>query len=83
MPHGDQGVQSKHFNTWSSAGRQHQQPRAAQQNPPIQWSAITEKCVIQYPELRGPDHGPTFDFEMDSKPVCFFDKLFTNKLWDL
>ena len=39
--------------------------------------------VVQYPEFRGPEHGPTFDFEVDSLPVVNFDALFTNVLWDL
>ena len=31
----------------------------------------------------GPEHGPTLDFPVDSDPVTFFDKLFTNELWEL
>ena len=64
-------------------GRRRQQQRAAQQNPPIEWSATNERFVVQYPEFRGPEHGQTFDFEVDSLPVVFFDALLTNELWDL
>ena len=38
---------------------------------------------MQYPEFAGPEHGPTFHFPVDSDPVIFFDKRFTNELWEL
>ena len=66
-----------------SAGRCRQRQTAAVQDPPVQWRAINERFVIQYPEFRGPEHGPTFDFEVDCEPIVFFDEFFTNELWDL
>ena len=45
--------------------------------------AHNERYEVQYPEFAGPEHGPTFDFPFDSDPVIFFDKLFTNELWEL
>ena len=65
------------------APRQRQRSLPLQQNQQTEWRPINERYEVQYPEFTGPEHGPTFDFPLDSDPVIFFDKLFTNELWEL
>ena len=65
------------------ARTQRQRSLPVQQDPQTEWRPINERYEVQYPEFAGPEHGPTFDFPVDSDPVIFFDKLFTNELWEL
>ena len=73
------GTSSQQF----SARKQRQRVLPAQNNKETQWRPINERYEVQYPQFAGPEHGPTFDFEVDSDPAVFFDKLFTNELWEL
>ena len=68
---------------WLPAPRQRQQSFPLQQDQQTEWRPINERYEVQYPEFTGPEDGPTFDFPLDSDPVIFFDKLFTNELWEL
>ena len=65
------------------ARRQRQQSLPVQQDPQTEWRPINERYEVQYPEFAGPEHGPTFHFLVDSHPVIFFDKRFTNERWEL
>ena len=65
------------------AQRQRQLSLPIQQDQQTEWRPINERYEVQYPEFAGPEHGPTFDFPVNSDPVIFFDKLFTNELWEL
>ena len=51
--------------------------------PEINWGDLDEVAVVDYLEFLGPKHGPVKVFPLDSEPVVFFDKLFTDELWDL
>ena len=68
---------------WLSAQRQRQRSLPVQQDQQTEWRRINQMYEVQYPEFAGPEHGPTFDFPVDSDSVISFDKLFTNELWEL
>lgn len=59
--------------------------RAQRRNraPEINWGELDEVTNVDYPEFLGLEHGPVENFAVDSDPVVFFDKIFTDELWDL
>lgn len=57
--------------------------RTPQTVPEINWGELDEVVNVAYPEFSGPENGPVHNFDVDSEPVVFFDRLFTDELWDL
>lgn len=57
--------------------------RTPQTVPEINWGELDEVVNVAYPGFSGPENGPVHNFDVDSEPVVFFDRLFTDELWDL